>query len=352
MAGARSVSMSLATLELLAGIVLAVVTLRDVFDTVVVPGGSRATLRVARRSVFLLLPLWKRMRGRDGISTTFAPLVLVGSFIIWMMLLGLAFGMMAHALGTSFEPPLRSFPQAVYLVGSGLVTVGLSGTNALGGARWLVLAAGFCGLAVMTMAVTYLLEVQTSLGRRDTGILKLRTSAGDPPSAVSLLEKYAAIRNQKSLAEILNDGRDWCANVHQSHAAHPSLIYFRTVGTGAGWPAALGALLDLALIVEHCLDAPELHGKAVLLREDGTRMAEDLLALLRIPAPPAAQHAGDLEQLRDRLSASGYALRPAGESRAFPAARAETSRLVNALADHLGKPAAPLIISAPGASAG
>src|SRR3954452_8445140 len=86
MACARSVSMSLATLELLAGIVLAVVTLRDVFDTVVVPGGSRATLRVARRSVFLMLPLWKRMRGRDGISTTFAPLVLVGSFIIWMML--------------------------------------------------------------------------------------------------------------------------------------------------------------------------------------------------------------------------------------------------------------------------
>ena len=98
----------------------------------------------------------------------------------------------------------------------------------------------------MTMAVTYLLEVQSSIARRDTGILKLNTSAGEPPSAVTLLERFAAIGNQPELRELLDEGRNWCATVRQSHSAHPSLIYFQSVGTGAGWPAALGALLDLA----------------------------------------------------------------------------------------------------------
>ena len=334
--------MALALIELLGGIALAFATLRDVFDTVVVPGGSRATLRVARRSVRLMLPLWKRLRGRQGISTMFAPTMLVASFVIWMLLLAFAFGLMALGLRASFDRPLRSFGEAVYTVGSSLVTVGLSRTEATGGARWIVLAAGFCGLGVMTMAVTYLLEVQSSLARRDSGILKLKTSAGEPPSALALLEKFAAIRNQHGLAGVLEDGRDWCAFLLQSHAAHPSLIYFRSAGTGAGWPAALGALLDLALLVEHCLDAPDLHGRAVLLREDGTRMAEQLIALLEIEVPPEPDE-GDFAQVRSRLAGAGYAVRSAAECGQAAAIRAGLARLSQALADHLGRPNAPLI---------
>jgi hypothetical protein len=334
----------LRTVELIAGIALVLVTLRDVFDTVVVPGGSKATLRVARRSVFLLLPLWKQMASRRGISTSFAPLILVLSFTVWMTLLALAFGMIAHALSSSFDPPLTGFWQAVYLVGSGLVTVGLSQTEAVGAGRWVVLGSGFCGLAVMTMAVTYLLEVQTSIAARDTGILKLGNSAGEPPSALALLEKYAAIDNLAGLPEVLRDGRNWCAAVQQSHASHPSLIYFRSVGTGAGWPAALGALLDLALIIEHCIDMPHLRGRAVLLREDGTRMARELIALLDLPVSPKFnEESRAFDALRRRIETAGYPLRSIDEYQTFRAARAELTSLVEALADHLGKPGTHLV---------
>ncbi|MBR0641367.1 ion channel [Plastoroseomonas hellenica] len=333
----------MATLELVGGMALAVVTLRDVFDTVVVPGGSRTSLRVAQRSVFLLLPVWKRIRARNDVSATFGPLMLVLSFVVWMVLLTLAFGMMAHALSDSFQPPLPSFSQAVFLAGSALVTIGLSETDALGVARWVVVAAGFCGLAVMTMAVTYLLEVQSSIAGRDAAILKMCSSAGDPPSALALLERHAAIGSGAELADVMKDGRDWCAQVQQSHTTHPSLVYFRSVGTGAGWPATLGALLDLALIVEHCLEIPELRGRAALLRQDGTRMAEALIDLLQIPKAAQAQPF-DYAELRHRLVAAGYAVRPAADATNFPAHRAELSRLPAALADHLGKPSAPLIL--------
>jgi hypothetical protein len=331
-------------IELAAGIALAAMTLRDVFDTVVVPGSSRTTLHVARRLVVLLLPVWKRLRGRRrGLSTMFAPVALVAAFAVWMGLLAVGFGLMVDATGNSFSPHIASFGDAVFAAGSALVTIGQSSDVVHGGARWVVLAAGFCGLGVMTMAVTYLLEVQSSIARRDSGILKLRTSAGEPPSAVALLEKFAAIGAAGELSRILRDGRDWCASVRQSHASHPSLIYFRSTGTGSGWPAALGALLDLALILERCLDMPDLRGLAILLREDASHMCRELSRLIALDPDPARPDRGDAAAMAARLAAAGYKGQDGFDAAAFAHERESYSEWVRALARHLGRENARLL---------
>jgi hypothetical protein len=329
---------------LLLGIALAWLTLRDVFDTVVVPGGSRASLQVTRRIGRTLLPLWKAVRGRRrGISHAFAPVVLVSSFVIWMSLLALAFGLMAYSVRGHFEPHLESLPEAVFMAGSAIVTIGLTGENVLGIGRWIILAGGFCGLAVMTMAVTYLLEVQGSISRRDTGIIKLNTSAGQPPSAITLLDRYATIRHRDALPGLLEEGRNWCAMVRQSHSAHPSLIYFQSVSTGPGWPAALGALLDLALIAEHLIDDEALYGRAVLLREEGERMAKELALISRVERSDEKTDESTLRLVAKRLAAAGYpkAAKPGFSEMARK--RTDYISCVNALAEHLGKPAAPLL---------
>jgi hypothetical protein len=329
---------------LIAGLVLAGLVLKDVFDTVVVPGGSRASLRVAHRLTVIALPVWKRVRGRRrGLSGTFAPFVLVSCFIIWMALLALSFGLMGYAFREDFVPPLRSFFDAVYIVGSSLVTVGLSQTSPAGTARWIVLGAGFCGLAVMTMAVTYLLEVQGSVSRRDIGIIKLNTSAGQPPSALTLLERFASLRNQAALRDVLEESRDWCATVRQSHSSHPSLIYFQSVGTGAGWPAALGAALDLGLIAEHLLEDDSLFGPAVLLREEGARMARELALMINVAPVKASTAPTELRQLSDRLAESNYPLRAHPNFEAMAEQRGEHMSCVDALAEHLGKPTTVLV---------
>ena len=302
--------------------------------------------------MLVLLPLWKFVRGRRrGLSGTFAPLVLVSSFVIWMSLLAVGFGLLTYASRAAFHPPLTNFGDAIFAAGSSLVTIGFSGTTVHGIARWVVLAAGFCGLAVMTMAVTYLLEVQSSISRRDTGIMKLSTSAGDPPSAVALLERFAAIRNQSELPEVLEDGRNWCATVRQSHSAHPSLIYFQTEGTGAGWPAALGALLDLALIAELCLDDEALFGPAVLLHDDGVRLANELAALLRLTPKSVKTNRAELNEVTKRLAQSGYGIRAELDMAALARQRAQSQSAVCAIADHLGKPAAVLLREPPAAPA-
>jgi hypothetical protein len=327
----------------LAGLVLAWLTLRDVFDTVVVPGGSRASLQVTRRIGRVLLTGYKFIRRKQGISSTFAPLVLVSSFVIWMSFLALAFGLMGYAARSHFSPPIQSLGDAVYEAGSALLTVGLSPHYPRGGGRWIILAGGFCGLAVMTMAVTYLLEVQSSITRRDIGIIKLNTSAGDPPSALTLLERFAAIHNEQALAADLDEGRNWCATVRQSHSSHPSLIYFRSTSTGAGWPAALGAVLDLALIAEHLIDDERLYGPAVLLREEGARMAKELALMIRLTPKDHHTDEAELEQLANRLATSGYRLRPNPNFLAIAKQRSEHMSCVDAIAEHLGRPTAILI---------
>lgn len=330
------------SLEWVLGFVLAWLTLRDVFDTVVVPGRVRGLLKLSRRLVFLALPLWKRLR-RGGIGLTFAPAMLVGAFALWMLLLTAGFGLMLHAMQDQFTPPLAGLGASLYVAGSALATIGVGNAEAHGAAAAVAVAAGFCGLAVVTLAVTYLLEVQGNVGQRDVGVLKITTTAGQPPSAIVLCERYAALGCGDELLTLLRDGRHWCAAVLQSHASHPSLIYFRSVGTAAGWPSALGTLMDLALIAELLVELGPLRGAAVLAREEADRLAHDMGELLALRPVPREVDSGELAALRARLVGAGYALRADADWPRFAAARRDHVAAIDALAEHLGSPKAPLV---------
>jgi hypothetical protein len=185
--------------------------------------------------------------------------------------------------------------------------------------------------------------VQTSISQRDTGIIKLNTSAGDPPSGLVLLERLAALRERQQVRGALMESRDWVACVRQSHSSHPTLIYFQSIGIGAGWPAALGAILDVALLSEHCIDDDSLYGPAVLLRSEGLRMSRDLGGLAGVQPKEVGASEAELRQTVHRLASSGYPLRPDIDYGLMTAQRAEYCGYVDALADHLGKPTAVLV---------
>jgi len=332
-----------ALLEAAAGLVIVVLALRDVFDTVVVPGESTATLRVERRLSKLLLPVWKRCRRRKtGVSTSFAPSVLLAAFIVWMLLLLAGFSLIAHALGDWFTPE-ADFGQALFIAGSALCTIGLSGIEAHGPARWLLIAAGLSGLSVLTMAVTYLLEVQQGMSRRDSGVLKLTTIAGEPPSALRLLQRVAELDSRGEIERLLLESRDWCIAVQRSHTSRPSLIYFRSVGTATGWPATLGTMMDLALIYEFLLDDRANRGAAVLLQEQGFRLIEQICVLIGLKPGTDATSEADVQKLCQCLSQAGYPLRSDIDTAEFVERRTAQARGIQALAVHLGAPTSPLL---------
>lgn len=329
-------------IEFVLGAVVAWVTLRDVFQTVVVPGAARGFLKLSRRLVRLALPLANASRKR-GIGVNFGPVVLLLAFIGWMLLLVLGFGLMIHALSDSFRPPLDGFGHALYVAGGSMGTIGFGGAEAIGWARGVVVAAGFCGLAVMTLAVTYLLEVQSNIAHRDTGVIKITTTAGLLPSALALLERYSAPGSRDQLAALLRDGRDWCATVLQSHASHPWLVYFRSVGTATGWPAALGAFIDAALIAQMLIDDPQLCGPASLARDQAGRLVDGVVTMLRLEPQAEPTSHEVVERLCARLVAAGYVLREDRDLAAFIGLREKQSAPIRALAQHLCMPDAPLI---------
>lgn len=311
--------MAVSLLEFIVGLAIVAATLHDVFVTVVSPGASTGLLQLARRVRRSTLPLLRRRRGRSHRpGRGYGPFLLIASFVLWMLLLHLGFGLMAHAVAPDFEGEPMTFPEALYLMGSSLVTIGLSGVDAEGAARWLVLAAGICGLGVITMTITYLLTIQQMLHQRETRLLALSVEAGQPPSGADLLETYGRMNAPEGLAELFRDWRDWSAELLHSHTAHPALAFYRTTDAGPNWADALEAVLDAATVTMALVDAEaEVVAAATLAHRMGSRAAAHLCALFDFRTAPDDDGSWSSEtaaRLRERLEEAGFAVRQGSQT--------------------------------------
>ena len=327
--------------ETLLGIGLAAVTVLDVFDTVVVPGFTQGWLQAARRVQRLSLPLWRRRAKRlDGplrIDRGLAPFIFIMTFVLWMALLVVGFGLIAHGLRDSYKPAIRTLPEAFFTAGSSIVTIGESGREAQGWARWGVLVSGFSGLAVMTMAITYILEVQNALQRRDASLAKLSTTAGRPPTGIVLLETYAELGSCSELGAFFREWRDWSAATLYSHASHPVLAYFRSISSEMDWPLAIGAVLDAAALYVAYVGGKET-GAAMFLHRDGARLTAELARAFRVgDRDPDPLTEAQTDALRARLAAAGYEVREGRHAHdRFVSLRGDYHGRLSALAAHFG----------------
>lgn len=245
--------MFLKTLEFLAGISIAWAVLADVFSSVVVPGRSESWLRIAARVRDFAMRLSRmsinanRRRSRR-LPRSFASFLLVVASLTWIILLLVAFGLMAHALRQFYSPAIESLSDALYVAGSALLTIGLSETNALGPARWVTLMAALSGFAVITATITFILSIQSGLHQREIAVLTLSGKAGRPPPGIVILETFAQLGMRADLPIFFREWREWSAAILHSHAAYPVLAYFRSVDADSDWVSALTAVLDAATI--------------------------------------------------------------------------------------------------------
>lgn len=336
-----SLSLITRSLEGLLGLGLAIVTLLDVFDTVVVPGFTQGWLQVARRVQRLSLPLWRRRAARlDGaprIDRGLAPFIFITTFMVWIGLLVAGFGLIAYALRDDYRPAIRSLPEAVFAAGASIVTTGEGGRSVTGLARWALLVSGFSGLAVVTMTVTYILEVQSALQRRDGSVVKLSTTAGRPPTGIAVLETYAELGCPEQLDAFFREWRDWSAATHYSHASHPVLAYFRSIGSEMDWPLAIGVVLDAAALYVAFVDGKDT-GAAMFLHRDGARLTAEMARSFQVPeCDPDPLDEEDAEVLRQRLQRAGYAVREGrrGHER-FISLRGDYHGRLASLAAHFG----------------
>jgi hypothetical protein len=305
------------TIELLLGSIIVVLTLADVFQSVVVPRPTRRSLRLAPLLLYGMWPLWKWIalrfpsgKHRAAFLGIYAPLTVVILLLAWGLALSVGYGLLFLALQSELQPRLNDLGTAMYFAGTSLLTLGFGDIVATGGiTRALALCAGASGLAIASGVISMFFSLYSSLGHREVLVTMLRNRAGSPPSGVTLLETFARLKILAELPGFLTAWEEWSTEVMIGSLSYPVLPYFRSARPDESWVSALGALLDAAILIISCIeDGPA--GPAHLLYQSGCELVNDLKDYFQIsPARTQAETPRrSFEAAYTRLKSAGFCL--------------------------------------------
>ncbi len=306
------------TLSMVAGIVIVVLTLGDVFQVVIVP---RATGRRFRVSFYLWREMWhlwpaigwrlypQNSDSREEFLAMFAPFTLVVLLAMWVGLLIAGFALMLFALRASLAPPDGSFGTMLYFAGSSLLTIGFGDVVARTAAPRLVsVLAALAGLSLLSMTTAFLFAIFGSFQQRETFVVTVAARAGTPPSGVNLLCIAGYSLTREDLPRLMIDAQHWTAQVMESHLAYPVLAFFRSSHDDQSWIGTLGTLLDAATLLMTTVDGKD--GQARIMYNVGRHATHDLSRYFRMGASdgsPGIERV-EFENACDRLVAAGYPL--------------------------------------------
>src|SRR6266705_828653 len=305
------------TIELLLGSIIVILTLADVFQSVVVPRPTRRSLRLAPLLLNGMWPLWKWValrfsspKHRAAFLGTYAPLTVIILLLSWGLALIFGYGLLFLALQGELQPRLHDLGTALYFAGTSLLTIGFGDIVATGGiTRVLALCAGASGLVIASSVISIFFSLYSSLGHREVLVTMLHNRAGAPPSGVTLLETYARLKMLEDLPGFLSAWEEWSTEVLIGSLSYPVLPYFRSVRPYESWVSALGALLDAAILIIRCIeDGPA--GPAHLLYQSGCQLVHDLKDYFKI-SPAQAQvwtPRSSFEEAYTSLKSAGFCL--------------------------------------------
>ena len=341
--------------EGIAGLLVLVGILLDVFLTVVVPRRAPLTGPLVRLSGYLIPGLWSVWRWiglrqasadrREAILGSFGALMVMLLLVAWISGLVLGYGLLFDALRDQIRPTPENLGASLYFAGTALLTLGFGDFVAMSAlARILTLAAAATGLGVFATVITLLFTLYGSFQRREVAVVVLEAGAGAPPSGLTLLETYARAGIMADLSHVFRDWQAWAAEVLDSHLAYPILAYFRSSHDNDSWISSLGAVMDAATLVLTTIeDGPKAWAK--LSRAVGGHCIEDLVLYFGLPVQPeVGLERAEFDEARVRLQQAGFQLQDAEQSWSnFSRLRQEYAGRINALARYWATPPAQWI---------
>jgi Ion channel len=303
------------------------VTLRDVFQVVIVPRAASSALRISRFVSRYTWRVWPRLAyrlyagsesKREDLLATYAPFNLVLVLVAWVAGLIIGWGLFFYGIREQLHPGGLTFAACVYYAGASLLTIGYGDIVATTTfARVMSLIAAVSGLGTVAVVTSFLFATFGAFQVREQFVVTLASRAGLPPSGLGLLLVHAQTGLREDLAQVLRDGQAWTAHVMETHLAYPMLMYFRSSHDYESWVGTLGALLDAsALILSSFDDGPvktPLHGQALIMYYIGRHLTHDFASYYNLeedslPVTGAGIDRSEFDSAYTVLQQAGYAL--------------------------------------------
>lgn len=223
-------------LEPTIGAALMFIALLDLFLTVLYAraGAGFISDRVAR-SIWRLFRWISKASGRRRalVLSLSGSFVLVSLVAVWAIMLALGAGLIIHPyLGTSVRSSGGSnstdFLTALYAGGSSMSLVGSSNYSGETPAfRFLYLLNSLIGMSVMSLALTYVMQIYSALRQRNTFGLTLQMMSRGTGDAAVLIQGLGPDGQFSAGYTNLATAADSMLSIREAHDFYPVLFYFR-----------------------------------------------------------------------------------------------------------------------------
>jgi hypothetical protein len=287
------------------------------------------------------------------------PVILLMLVTVWLAGLACGAGLIiwprlgSSVQATNGQTP-RDFATAVYIGGDSMTTVGSSDfaprTSAY---RLFYTFQSIVGMSVITLTLTYFLQVFNALQRRNTFALKVHLGTGETGDAADLIAGLGPNGEFQAGYSQLAEMAAEMGSVKESHHFHSVLMYFRFADEYYAMSRVSLVCMDAVTLIKSALDDHEYAWlKEAAAVEQLWRGAERLLKMLAVnflpggePDPPREPDAKDVERWRRRYFAALVRLRQANVrtiadeeagARNYVEQRKRWDHHVRALADFMG----------------
>ena len=313
------------TLEQVIGAALVLLFLADIFLTVLYARAGTGLL-----APHLVRAIWASLQGaaelfgrrRRAILSLAGPLIVISLIGFWA--LGLTVGaalVIRPELGTAIRPSSGDTPTdfvtALLVAGNSLSIVG-GGSYAphTTGTRLLFLVNSLIGASVLSLVLSYLVQVYSALRERNALALTIHLMTGGTGDAAAMLARLAPDGDVSDAGSELGNLARSLAATKEAHHFYPLLFYFRFEETLYAVPRFSFVILDLVTLIETALDrnryATLARSASVASLREGTLL---LLDTLDRGLPSATKRQDDGTQagrLRQSYTAASDTLAQAG----------------------------------------
>ena len=330
--------------EILAGLLIILAVLYDMFQSVVLPRPAINKFVLVRNLFGSLWVLWRwvgtrtsRLARREGWLAAFGPIGVLLTFGVWAVSLVFGYALILDGLRTQLRPVPDTFGTSLYFSATTLVPLSYGDLVPVGlAARLTTIAESATGVIVAALAITLLFSLYASFQQREELVVALDAMGGAPPSGVQILETAGEHGMRGELIKTFDDWRRWAAAVLESHLAYPILVYFRSSHDNEAWLNSFGAIMDAATLVMSTIEE-ESQGAAQLMFTVGNHLVEDLSWYFRLESSPDPYvEREEFDQAVERLAKAGHRCRQNTAAwKEFAALRAKYAFPLNQMAQRL-----------------